>query len=147
MSEPWISVSEAARRAQRPRRTMFWWLMRLNRLEGGRLLQRANEGGRKWLVSVRVLDELLSKKRAERKGGDIHSELERLGGLEAETNERVNRLEDRIEAHRMKIREHENRLDAHDREIERTKRAIAGLRKSSEGLHEVARIMVEAPEE
>lgn len=135
MTENWITITEASRRAQRPRRTMLWWLKRLNRLEGGRLLQRANEGGRKWLVSVVVLEELLSKKRAERKGMDLRAEIERLSGSDTEVRERLDGIEERLDAHRVKLREH-------DGEFVQVKRALSGLKKSSEGLHEVAAALV-----
>lgn len=133
--ELWISVTEASRRAQRPRRTMLWWLKRLNRLEGGKLLQRANEGGKKWLVSVVVLEDLLSRKRAERKGMDLRGEIERLSGNDSDSRDRLDKIEERLELHRTKLREH-------DDEFGKVRRALSGLKKSNEGLHEVASALV-----
>ncbi len=126
----WLTIGEAAKRAGCSPRTMRRRLKNLHRLSDGRLLKANNDTGvvRKWWISRVVLEEILTKRRADRQGvKNVREELDRISGNTKDAHDRIDELAVRVDAQRNLMQKHRRRIDKVDVRIEALKRAVSSI--------------------
>lgn len=142
----WLTIGEAAKRAGCSPRTMRRRLKRLHRLSDGRLLRPNNDAGvvRKWWISRAVLEEILTKKRAERQGvKNVREELDRISGNTKDAHDRIDELALRADAQKRLLQKHRRHIDKLDVRANKVDARIEALKRAVSAVNEAAAAIIE----